>query len=228
MAGIGTTYQSYFNGLVYRSGIYQKRALAGQENWVDFIDGENPATLWNQRNELDVLDGKPFKELKYMHTMQGGADFNDNYATQTFWTEGSKDYTDTAGNFFQAESPHINSDPDGVNTGVGRHDDGYLENWADSSWNKAVQRLPRDTANGGNGVSSKTYQVNPTVDNNPSDSPGAETGYNNQVWVDYATEADETVKQVAYTNANNANGLAYPLANSQSELYFTQKQRYDH
>lgn len=31
MAGIGTTYQSYFNGLVYRSGIYQQRALAGQE-----------------------------------------------------------------------------------------------------------------------------------------------------------------------------------------------------
>ena len=97
----------------------------------------------------------------------------------------------------------------------------------DSSWNKAVQRLPRDTANGGNGVSSKTYQINPTAATQ-TESPGAETGYNNQVWVDYATEADETVKQVAYTNANNANGLAYPLANSQSELYFTQKQRYDH
>lgn len=75
MAGIGTTYQSYFNGLVYRSGIYQKRALAGQESWVDFIDGENPATLWNERNELDVLEGKPFKELKYMQTAPGYLDF---------------------------------------------------------------------------------------------------------------------------------------------------------
>ena len=155
-------------------------------------------------------------------------DFNTDFAEQTFWTEGNKDYVDVVGNTFRAERPALTSDPDGVNTGVGRHGSGKDENWVDSSWNNAVQRLPRDTTNRGDGEPTKTYQVNPTVDNNPSDSPGAETGYNNQVWVDYATETDETVKQVAYTNANNANGLAFPLANSQSELYFTQKQRYDH
>ena len=93
MAGVGTTYQSYFNGLVYRSGIYQKRALAGQETWRDFVDGENPATLWNLKNELDVLEGKPFKELKYMHTTTGAA-FNTNYAEQTWYTENTKVYTD--------------------------------------------------------------------------------------------------------------------------------------
>ena len=68
MAAIGTTYQTYFNGLVYRSGIYQKRALAGQETFTGFRDGENPATLWKERNELNVLENRDFKELKYMHT----------------------------------------------------------------------------------------------------------------------------------------------------------------
>ena len=65
-----------------------------------------------------------------------------------------------------------------------------------------------------------------------TNAPGTETNYGNGLtgpaWVDYATETDETVKAKAYTNANNANGLAFPLSNSQSELYFTQKQRFDH
>ena len=68
MASIATTYQSYFNGLVYRSGMYQQRALAGLEEFTDFIDGKNPNTLWNAKNELDVLEGRDFKALKYMHT----------------------------------------------------------------------------------------------------------------------------------------------------------------
>ena len=228
MAGIGTTYQSYFNGLVYRSGIYQKRALAGQETWVDFIDGENPATLWNERNELDVLDDKPFKELKYMQTTTFGVDFNTDFAEQTFWTEGNKDYVDVVGNTFRAEKPYLTSDPDGVNTGVGRHGSGQNENWVDSSYNKAVERIVRDTSVSGNGNSAKTYQVTPASNLTPTYTPGAETNYNNVAWVDYATESEAYVKQVAYTNANNADGRAFPLANSQSELYFIQKQRYDH
>ena len=145
MAGIGTTYQSYLDGLVYRSGIYQKRALAGQETWLDYIDGENPATLWNLKNELDVLEGKPFKELKYMHTTTGSA-FNTEYAPQTFWTEGNKDYQDVRGNNFAAEQPWYTSDMDGITTGSGRNSDGQGENWMDSTWGKAIEKITRDTA----------------------------------------------------------------------------------
>ena len=68
MAAVATSYQTYFNDLVYRSGIYQQRALAGQESFASFVDGEDPATLWQIKNEVDVLDSKPFKELKYMQT----------------------------------------------------------------------------------------------------------------------------------------------------------------
>lgn len=48
MAGIATTYQSYFNGLVYRSGMYQQRALSGQDGFkfTNFRDGKNPELLW--------------------------------------------------------------------------------------------------------------------------------------------------------------------------------------
>jgi hypothetical protein len=60
MASIGTTYQSYFNNLVYRSGIFQQRALAGQERFTNYRDPLNPYTL----AELDGHYFKPTKQWK--------------------------------------------------------------------------------------------------------------------------------------------------------------------
>ena len=91
MAGIATTYQSYFNGLVYRSGMYQQRALAGLEDFTDFIDGKNPEELWQMKNELDVLEGRDFKALKYMHTGGSVNKFQENFwdanSSTDAWTE---------------------------------------------------------------------------------------------------------------------------------------------
>ena len=66
---ISTTYSSYFQNLMYRSGMYQQHALAGEANYqfMDYIDGDDPRTLWEEKNLLDVLDSKDFKQLKFMH-----------------------------------------------------------------------------------------------------------------------------------------------------------------
>ena len=45
MFGIGTTYQTYFNNLVYRSTIFQQRALAGQETFTNFRNPLDPNTM---------------------------------------------------------------------------------------------------------------------------------------------------------------------------------------
>ena len=69
MFTISNTYSSYFQNLVYRSGMYQQHALAGESNYpfMEYIDGEDPRTLWEEKNLLDVLDQKDFKQLKFMH-----------------------------------------------------------------------------------------------------------------------------------------------------------------
>ncbi len=36
MGSIASTYQHYFDGLVYRSGQFQAAALAGEKSWLDF------------------------------------------------------------------------------------------------------------------------------------------------------------------------------------------------
>ena len=68
MAGVATTYQAFFNGLVYRSGQYQQRALSGQEEFTNYRDYQDPNLMWQAKNELDVLEAKPFKQLKYIQT----------------------------------------------------------------------------------------------------------------------------------------------------------------
>ena len=40
----------------------------GEETFTEFRDGDNPATLWKEKNELKVLETSDFKVLKYMHT----------------------------------------------------------------------------------------------------------------------------------------------------------------
>jgi len=73
MASVATSYQSYFNNLVYRSGMYQQRALSGQETFLEFSDGEklqstwwNDETLFDMKIKLDILEQKDFKQLKFM------------------------------------------------------------------------------------------------------------------------------------------------------------------
>jgi len=34
---------------------------------MEYIDGSDPRTLWEEKNKLDVLEAKDFKELKFMH-----------------------------------------------------------------------------------------------------------------------------------------------------------------
>jgi hypothetical protein len=61
----------------------------------------------------------------------------------------------------------------------------------DSTWNKAIQKLTRDTTSDlGPGDVDKTYQTPPTTDSNPSAVAGVESGYDNEVWVDYSSTAD--------------------------------------
>ena len=45
MWGIGTSYTTYFNMLAYRSGIFQQRALAGDEEFTDFRNPLDPRTI---------------------------------------------------------------------------------------------------------------------------------------------------------------------------------------
>ena len=58
MFTISNTYSSYFQNLVYRSGMYQQHALAGESNYqfMEYIDGDDVRTLWEEKNLLDVLD----------------------------------------------------------------------------------------------------------------------------------------------------------------------------
>ena len=63
---------------MYRSGIYQQRALAGLEAFTNYRDGDDPETLWKEKNDLDVLNAKDFKELKYLQTWAGSGEWNRN------------------------------------------------------------------------------------------------------------------------------------------------------
>lgn len=37
---------------------------------MEYIDGSDPRTLWEEKNLLDVLDQKDFKQLKFMHSRE--------------------------------------------------------------------------------------------------------------------------------------------------------------
>ena len=56
MFTIANSYSAYFQNLMYRSGIYQQHALAGNIAFMEYIDGNDPRTLWEEKNLLDVLD----------------------------------------------------------------------------------------------------------------------------------------------------------------------------
>ena len=76
MFTVANTYASYFQNLVYRSGIYQQHALAAKEQFMEYIDGSDPRTLWEEKNLLDVLDEKDFKQLKFMQAGWKDTEYN--------------------------------------------------------------------------------------------------------------------------------------------------------
>lgn len=76
MFAVANTYASYFQNLVYRSQIYQQHALAGNLPFMEYIDGSDPRTLWEEKNLLDVLDEKDFKQLKFMHAGWKDTEYN--------------------------------------------------------------------------------------------------------------------------------------------------------
>lgn len=122
MFAVANSYASYFNNLVFRSQVYQNHALAGDDGFefMEYIDGSDPRTLWEEKNKLDVLEAKDFKELKFMHAdwkdteyvrkvpksrdvsklVQGG-DSNNASDTQTnkeYYFEDEKVWSDANGN----------------------------------------------------------------------------------------------------------------------------------
>ena len=154
MAGVGTTYQAYFDGLVYRSGIYQKRALAGQETFTEFKDGDNPLTLWQYKNELDVLNGRPFQQIKYMQT----GNHKDEFANQEWDWKG--DFTDITNlQTFSAAKPAITKDPDALKLGSGWIGQGSGEGWVDTTWDKAIRVVNRNASTGKQELPTKLTQT---------------------------------------------------------------------
>jgi hypothetical protein len=49
--------------MAYRSAQMQARALAGEEEFADYVDAD---TLWYDKNTLSVLEAKSFKDLTYI------------------------------------------------------------------------------------------------------------------------------------------------------------------
>ena len=96
MFTISNTYSSYFQNLMYRSGMYQQHALAGRPNYefMEYIDGDDPRTLWEEKNLLDVLDQKDFKQLKFMHA--GWKDTEYEY-WESYRDDETRDNTDAFG-----------------------------------------------------------------------------------------------------------------------------------
>ena len=71
MGGIATSYQRLFDNVIYRSGQWQRSALAGDVPFVDYQDKlaakENTSgSQWYNKNDLDVLKSSDFKELFYL------------------------------------------------------------------------------------------------------------------------------------------------------------------
>ena len=62
---IAGSISQYYDYLGYRIQQYQDRAMAGQETWAEYRDPISSDT-WAMKNELSVLEGKDFKDLKYI------------------------------------------------------------------------------------------------------------------------------------------------------------------
>lgn len=70
MGAISSSYQTYFDGLVWRSGNFQKQALAGKLAFLDYYDKDDPSptatSMWELRNRLDLVEDKSLKDLKFI------------------------------------------------------------------------------------------------------------------------------------------------------------------
>ena len=64
-ASVSVTYLQFFSNLLFRSGQFQARALAGLEQFNDARD-KYDSTQFAMKHYYDVLNSKSFKELKYI------------------------------------------------------------------------------------------------------------------------------------------------------------------
>ena len=70
MFGIGTTYQTYFNNLVYRSGIFQQWALAGDSDYkfTDYRNPLNPNTMAYLKSQMFQPSSTWINEWNYANS----------------------------------------------------------------------------------------------------------------------------------------------------------------
>ena len=65
MIGISTTYQAFFDNISFRAGQLQNIALAGDAEFIDYIDPLE-RWVWSLRKDLAVLEKLSAKDLKYL------------------------------------------------------------------------------------------------------------------------------------------------------------------
>ena len=66
MGLVAAGYQTYYDGLQYRSAQYQGKAYAGEVAFLNYEDYDSGAKLWKLKNDLDVIEDKDFKDLVYL------------------------------------------------------------------------------------------------------------------------------------------------------------------
>lgn len=66
MGLVAAGYQTYYDGLQYRSAQYQGKAYAGEVAFMDYDEYGIINNLWKLKNDLDVLEDKDFKDLVYL------------------------------------------------------------------------------------------------------------------------------------------------------------------
>ena len=65
MGSMAGYYETMYNSIVFRSGQWQMKAMAGDVSFLDYEEkvGSN---MWEWRNELDVFNDVDFKDLVYI------------------------------------------------------------------------------------------------------------------------------------------------------------------
>ena len=91
MASAAGAIGQYFDGVVYRSGQMQALMWGGKLTPQTFI-GDNTEYFWNYKNDLDVMNAKSIKDLKYLQAGWEGRQWE--YQEKDF--DGST-YTELAG-----------------------------------------------------------------------------------------------------------------------------------
>ena len=146
MFGIATSYSAFFDNLVYRSGIFQQRALAREENFTDFRNKYDPYTL-------RTLDSTYFQPSSSWIDAWEAKHYAENYEEKTLtWSEARWD---------EWETMH-----DGViwfDT-AGCLDGGFIGQVNDEAHYSRVRRLDSDIHIGFDIAPSQSQNEGPAVD----------------------------------------------------------------